>query len=37
VDEFGKDLISRYGQEELAKVAKLNFKNTEKIKKLMEN
>lgn len=34
VDEQGKQLVERYGLEILRKVAKLHFKNTEKIKKL---
>ncbi len=31
VDEFGKKFIEKYGFDELENVAKLNFKNTEKI------
>lgn len=31
VDEIGKQIVSKYGKEELKKIAKLNFKNTEKI------
>ena len=31
VDKFGKQLVSEYGFEILNKIAKLNFKNTEKI------
>lgn len=31
VDEIGKQIVSKYGQDELKKIAKLNFKNTEKI------
>ena len=31
VDEVGKTIVSKYGQDELKKIAKLNFKNTEKI------
>ena len=33
VDEAGKKIIEKYGFEKLKEVAKLNFKNTEKIKK----
>ena len=31
VDEIGKQIVSKHGKEELKKIAKLNFKNTEKI------
>ncbi len=31
VDDFGKKIVSKYGREKLREVAKLNFKNTEKI------
>lgn len=31
VDEIGKQIVSKYGKDELNKIAKLNFKNTEKI------
>ena len=31
VDELGKKIVSKYGKIELEKIAKLNFKNTEKI------
>ena len=31
VDEVGKKIVSLYGREKLAEIAKLNFKNTEKI------
>ena len=31
VDEAGKDLVNRYGKDILNKIAKVNFKNTEKI------
>ena len=31
VDEFGKDLVNKYGKDILRKIAKLNFKNTDKI------
>ena len=30
-DELGKKIVSKYGKLELEKIAKLNFKNTEKI------
>ena len=33
VDEFGKEVIKTYGTDILKKIAKLNFKNTDKIKK----
>lgn len=33
VDEFAREFVKRYGREELNKTVKLNFKNTEKIKK----
>lgn len=32
VDEFGKEFIDKYSEEELTKVAKMHFKNTDKIK-----
>lgn len=32
VDEFGLDFIKKHGIDELSEVAKMNFKNTEKIK-----
>lgn len=32
VDNVGKEIISKFGEEKLAKIAKLNFKNTIKIK-----
>lgn len=35
VDEAGKEIASKYGFDKLKDVAKLNFKNTEKIKALM--
>lgn len=31
VDAFGKEIIKKYGKEKLTEIAKLNFKNTEKI------
>lgn len=31
VDELGKQIVKKYGAKELDKIAKLNFKNTEKI------
>ena len=31
VDEIGKQIVSKYGANELYKIAKINFKNTEKI------
>jgi ribonuclease HIII len=31
VDEFGKKIVTKYGKEKLNEIAKLNFKNTEKI------
>ena len=31
VDEFGKKIVSKYGKDKLNEVAKINFKNTEKI------
>lgn len=31
VDEVGKKIVSKYGKAELDKIAKINFKNTEKI------
>ena len=31
VDELGKQIVKKYGTKELDKIAKLNFKNTEKI------
>ena len=32
VDEVGRQIVEKYGFEKLKEVAKLNFKNTEKIK-----
>ena len=34
VDELGKLIVSKYGFEKLKEIAKMNFKNTEKIKEL---
>ena len=34
VDEVAKQLVEKYGFEKLQYIAKLNFKNTEKIKNL---
>ena len=31
VDEIGKKIVAKYGKDELYKIAKINFKNTEKI------
>ena len=31
VDEYGKKIVSKYGKEKLKEIAKINFKNTEKI------
>ncbi len=36
VDEAGKEIASKYGFDKLKDVAKLNFKNTEKIKAMMK-
>lgn len=33
VDRFGKEFVKKYGEKELVNAVKLNFKNTEKIKK----
>ena len=35
VDKFGREFVKKYGESELYNVAKLNFKNTEKIKSLL--
>lgn len=35
VDEVGKKIVSKYGFDKLKEVAKLNFKNTEKIKTIV--
>ena len=34
VDEIGKNIVNKYGIDKLKQIAKLNFKNTEKIKEL---
>ncbi len=31
VDELGKQIVKKYGKQELNKIAKINFKNTEKV------
>ena len=33
VDQFGKDIVNKYGHDKLTEIAKLNFKNTERILK----
>ncbi len=33
VDDFGKEIVNKYGPDKLKEIAKLNFKNTEKILK----
>jgi ribonuclease HIII len=33
VDTFAREFVKKYGEDELKKTVKLNFKNTEKIKK----
>ncbi len=35
VDQVGKEIVEKYGFEKLNEIAKLNFKNTDKIKELM--
>lgn len=35
VDEFGAKFVKKYGFDELSKIAKMNFKNVEKIKSLI--
>ena len=35
VDEVGKTLVTKYGKDILNEIAKLNFKNTEKINELL--
>lgn len=37
VDEAGAQLVKKYGHDILRKIAKLNFKNTDKIKELAKN
>ena len=37
VDKQAVMIAKKYGMDELSKIAKLNFKNTEKVKNLMEN
>ena len=37
VDEIGLKLVNQYGADVLSKIAKLNFKNTEKINELAKN
>ena len=36
VDQQGAEIIKKYGESKLYGIAKLNFKNTEKIRKLLE-
>lgn len=36
VDEQGRDIVKKYGFNKLEEIAKLNFKNTEKIKNLID-
>ena len=36
VDKIGEELVEKYGEEKLKDVAKLNFKNTERIKNLID-
>ena len=36
VDELGVKIVKKYGIDKLKEVAKLNFKNTEKIKNIIE-
>ncbi|MCI9279579.1 MAG: ribonuclease HIII [Bacilli bacterium] len=36
VDSVGKDIVLKYGLEKLDTIAKLNFKNTDKIKKMLK-
>ena len=36
VDEMGVKIAKKYGFDKLSEVAKLNFKNTEKIKELLK-
>ena len=37
VDKQAAMIAKKYGVDELSKIAKLNFKNTEKVKNLLEN
>ena len=37
VDSIGEEVVEKYGEEKLKDIAKLNFKNTEKIKAKLEN
>ncbi len=37
VDQVGAELVKKYGEDILTKIAKLNFKNTEKIKELAKH
>ncbi len=37
VDNIGKEVVTQFGENKLAKIAKLNFKNTIKIKEKMHN
>ena len=36
VDDLGVKIVNKYGFDKLKEVAKLNFKNTEKIKELLK-
>ena len=36
VDEVGKTIVKEYGFDKLKEIAKLNFKNTDKIKELAD-
>lgn len=35
VDQIGKEIVEKYGEKKLREIAKLNFKNTEKIKEAL--
>ena len=37
VDKQGAEIVKRYGEKKLFEIAKLNFKNTDKIKELLKN
>ena len=37
VDEVGLNIVKKHGMDKLNDIAKLNFKNTDKIKKMLEN